>query len=361
MWKFIIFILVVGGLIAGIIVYNKVLHPKNVKVAGPANTDITVDGFIVKAQTLDNEILASGTLMANEQINIQAEISGKIVEMHLIEGTPVTQGTLLVKLFDDDLQAQLKKQQAQEETAVKTEQRLKQLLAVNGIGQQDYDNATTNLKGIQADIAFTRAQISKTEIRAPFNGIIGLRNVSLGALVSPQTMIATLQQIDPLKIDFTVPEKYSSIVNKGDEINLNVDGFKEVFKGKVYAVEPQLDESTRSMKVRGLVQNSSAKLFPGTYAKVSLGLKRIENALMVPTQCIIPQARNKQVAVVKDGKAVFKSVEMGIRNESYVQVTNDAVQVGDTIVATGIMYLKPNSAVKVKAIMQQAVADSVKK
>ena len=350
-WVVVAVILLLGG----IILYNKVLHPKDKGATGPAPggiKELAVNAFIVKPTSLNNDIIASGTLLANEQISIQSEISAKIVELNLQEGTVVTKGTLLLKLFDEDLQAQLKKSQAQEETAIKTQDRMKQLLAVNGVGQQDYDNAVTATKGIQADISYIKAQISKTEIRAPFNGMIGLRNVSLGAYVSPGMVIATLQQIDPLKIDFTIPEKYSELVNKGDEITLDVDGSKEKIKGKVYAVEPQLDQTTRSMKVRGLIQNSNRKLFPGAYAKVDLGLKKIDNALMVPTQSIIPQARTKQLVVIKDGKAVFKNVETDIRNGTYIQITNGAVQAGDTVVVTAIMYVKPDMNLKVTKIVE---------
>ncbi|MDB5284634.1 MAG: efflux transporter, family, subunit, partial [Bacteroidota bacterium] len=221
-WVVVAVVLLVGG----IIVYNKVLYPKDKGPAGPAAggiKELTVNAFIVKPKALNNDIVASGSLLANEQISIQSEISAKIVQLNLVEGTVVTKGALMVKLYDEDLQAQLKKSQAQEETAIKTEQRVKQLLAVNGVGQQDYDNAVTALKGIQADIDFIKAQISKTEIRAPFNGMVGLRNVSLGAYVSPAMVIATLQQVDPLKIDLTVPEKYSAMVNMGDDITLTVD------------------------------------------------------------------------------------------------------------------------------------------
>ncbi|HWB65029.1 MAG TPA: efflux RND transporter periplasmic adaptor subunit, partial [Chitinophagales bacterium] len=334
-------------------VYNKVIKPKENAAPGPVAgqaTAMTVEGYIVKPRNIDNEIIASGTLLANEQINVQAEVQGKVVQLNLNEGSAVTKGTVLVKLFDDDLQAQLQKLQAQEETDIKTESRLKQLLAINGIGQQEYDNAVTALKGVRADIEYTKALISKTEIVAPFNGVIGLRNISLGAVVSPGTVIATLQQIDPLKIDFVVPEKYASQLSRGDDFTLTVDGYKEKFKGKVYAVEPQIDETTRSMTVRGLVQNSSSKLFPGTYARVDLGLKQIQNALMVPTQCVIPQARTKQIIVLKDGKAMFKDVETDIRDESSIQITNNAIQPGDTVITTAIMYIKPGMDLKVTKI-----------
>ncbi|MCW5906785.1 MAG: efflux RND transporter periplasmic adaptor subunit [Chitinophagales bacterium] len=349
-WLFLAIIL----LIAGIIIYNKFLHPKEAGQKGPAGgppKDLAVSGFIVQPQTIDNNIIASGTLLAFEEVNLQPEVAGRIIELNVSEGSVVAKGALLVKLFDADLQAQLKKLLLQKETAEKTETRLKQLLAANGIGQQEYDNALIQLNNIKADIEQTQAQISKTEIRAPFSGVVGLRYVSNGAYVTPSTLIATLQQIDVLKIDFTVPEKYASVLAKSDAVKFSVDGFDETFSGKVFAIEPRVDEATRTIRVRALVQNTKSKLYPGAFAKIELGLKKIENALMVPTQCVIPEARNKKVIVVKDGKATFAKVETGIRNESYIQITN-GVEAGDTIVASALMSVKPDAGVKIVKVIQ---------
>lgn len=341
-------------IVTGVIIYNKVLHPKEDAAAmmkGGPPKNLSVTGFVVKPQNLDNGIVASGTLLANEEVDLHPEVAGKIIELNLIEGTPVVKGTMLVKLFDADLQAQLKKLILQKETAEKTEQRLKQLLSINGVGQQEYDNATTQLNNIKADIDLTQAQISKTEIRAPFNGVVGLKNVSNGAYVSPATSIATLQQIDPLKIDFSVPEKYFSSLTKGDVVKFSVDGSSENFTGKVFAIEPKIDEATRSIKVRALVQNSKTKLFPGSFAKIDLGLKTVDGALMIPTQCIIPDARNKKVIVVKDGKAKFVVVETGVRKESNIQVIS-GIEAGDTIVATALMYVKPDMEVNAVKVIE---------
>lgn len=354
MSKFTWFIVAVVVLVGSIIVYNKVLHPKQtgpaVSAGGPPKA-ISVNGFVVEPRNLENNILASGTLLANEEVELHPEVSGKITALNLNEGQPVSKGALLVKLFDADLQAQLKKLITQRETAEKTEQRVKQLLAINGVGQSEYDAAFTTLAGINADIEYTQAQISKTEIRAPFNGIVGLKSVSPGAYVSPATTIATLQQIDPLKMDFTVPEKYSSTIGKGDGIKFLVDGFSQTFVAKVYAIEPRIDEATRTVKVRAMAQNAGAKLFPGAFAKIDLGLKNIQGALMVPTQCIIPDARNKKVIVVREGKAEFTKVETGIRNEAYIQITS-GLQAGDTLVATALMYVKPGGEVKVAKVIE---------
>ncbi len=354
MSKFTWAILALVVLVAGIIVYNKVLHPKEGSApaaAGGPPKEMSVSGYIVKAKTLDNNIQASGSLLAYEDVELHPEVSGKIIDLNLQEGKAVSKGTLLVKLYDADLQAQLKKLQVQRVTAEKTAQRLKQLLAINGIGQQEYDNAALQLDNIDADIMITQAAIAKTEVRAPFSGVIGLKNVSLGAVISPATTIATLQQIDQLKIDFTVPEKYTDAVGVGDVIKFTVDGQEETFNGKVYAIEPKIDEATRSVKIRAQVQNSKAKLYPGAFAKIDLGLKSIENAYMVPTQSIIPEARNKKLIIVKDGKADFRVVQTGVRSQSYIQIT-DGVNEGDTIVTTAIMYVKPNMGLKVMKIVE---------
>ncbi|MFN8287559.1 MAG: efflux RND transporter periplasmic adaptor subunit [Chitinophagales bacterium] len=341
-------------LIAGIIVYNKVLHPKEGSAPAPAGgppKEMAVNAYVVKPKSLSNNIMASGTLLAYEDVELHPEVSGKITVLNLQEGKPVSKGALLVKLYDADLQAQLKKLQVQRVTADKTVQRLKQLLAINGIGQQEYDNAVLQLDNIDADMQITEAAIAKTEVRAPFSGVVGLKNVSLGAVISPATTIATLQQVDELKVDFTVPEKYTTAVHVGDVIKFTVDGQDETFNGKVFAIEPKIDEATRSIKIRAQVQNAKAKLYPGAFAKIDLGLQGIENAFMVPTQSIIPEARNKKLIVVKDGKAEFRVVQTGVRSESYIQIT-DGVSEGDTVVTTAIMYVKPGMGIKVTKVVE---------
>ena len=354
MSKFSWFLLAIALFIAGVIVYNKVLHPKVQAPAGPAGgppKEMPVTAYVVQAQNLENGLVATGTILANEEVELHAEVSGKITRLDIAEGTAVRQGALLVKLYDADLQAQLKKLQLQRETAEKTEARLKQLLAINGVGQQEYDNALIQLNNIKADLELMQANISKTEVRAPFDGVVGLRQVSEGAYVSPATAIATLQQINPLKLDFTVPEKYYRSLAKGESVWFTVDGSDERFSGKVFAVEPKMDEATRSVKVRALVQNSSVKILPGTFAKVEVGLRGLQGALMIPTQCIIPEARNKKVIVVKDGQAQFSQVQTGVHNESKIQIL-EGVSEGDTIVATALMSVKPGMGLKIVKLIE---------
>jgi membrane fusion protein (multidrug efflux system) len=348
MSKLRVFIIAIVALIAAIIVYNKVLHPQY--SAGDRsvqkNKPLQVGGYVVRPRTIENSILSSGTLIAAESVDLHAQVSGTITRLNVNEGAHVAKATLLVKLFDDDLQAQLKKLEAQKESAERTEERLKQLLSINGVGQQDYDNALTQLKSVVADIDNCRAQIEKTEIHAPFDGVVGLKNVSIGAYITPAITVASLQQTNPLKLDFSIPEKYAAEVRTGDSVQFSVAGVERSFAARVLAMEPRIDEDTRTVKVRAVVDNAQARLFAGAFAKIVLALHSIDNALMVPTQCVIPDTRGSKVVVVSDGKADFRTVQTGIRSDSLVQVTS-GVNAGDTIVATALLSVKQGMGLNV--------------
>jgi membrane fusion protein (multidrug efflux system) len=325
-------------LVAGIIVYNKVIKtkPDAAKAMGGkpggAAPRLNADVYVVRSQNLDNTLFASGTLLASEEVELKPEISGRIVMLNIKEGQVVNQGTLLLKLNDADLQAQLKKLQMQTEPASKT-------------GQQDYDIALTQYNNILADIDLLKAQIEKTEIRAPFTGKIGLKNVSQGAYVTQGAVIASLQQITSLKVDFSLPEKYVSEVKQGETLHMSVDGFSEEFSARIAAVEPKIDEATRTLRVRALVNNSKSQLYPGAFAKINLNISS-SDALMVPTNAIIPEARGKKVFVVKGGKAEPVMVQTGFRNENKIQVVS-GLEAGDTVMVSSIMMVKPGVDVKV--------------
>ena len=354
-------------ILGGIIVYNKVLHPAPGASAGGlggggkggkggpggkgpgGGGSISVNAFLVISKNLREDIVSSGSLLAAEQVDIYPEISARITQLNFREGQPVAKGMLLVKLFDTDLRAQLEKLQAQADNARRTEERNKQLLARGGISQQEYDIVTTNLRSSLADIELVKANLQRTEIRAPFSGIIGLRNVSAGAVVSPNTLIARLQQVSSLKLDFSIPEKYAPFVHNGSKISFLVDGDTQPSQGVVYAIEPGVEEQTRNLRIRARVNNVSAKFRPGTFARVTLTVQN-EQSLVVPTQAIIPQTRTNQVVVVKNGKAAFTDVKIGLRTEGTIQIL-DGLHRGDTVATTGLLFLKPNVPVKVDKIV----------
>jgi membrane fusion protein (multidrug efflux system) len=312
---------------------------KNKETDSKSKKPTKVEGFIASASVLDNQISVSGSLSAFDEVALMSEISGRIVQINLPEGTFVKKGTLLVQLYNDDLLANLKKLQTQLEIQQKTYQRQTDLLKINGISQYDCDQTLLQLNSVKADIEIQQAQIRKSQILAPFNGIIGLRNISIGAQITPTTLLTTIRTEDKLKLDFSVPEKYSDEIKPGLKVKFTVSGNDKQFDADVFATEGGIDAGTRNLKVRALVQNKSTDLMPGGFANVQLTLGENKNALMIPAQAIIPQERNKSVIVSKNGKAHFVPVHTGIRQSLNIEIT-DGIKSGDTVVTTGILFVK---------------------
>lgn len=305
-----------------------------------------VSGYIVRPQDVVDRIEVPGSLMPAEQTQIRSEVSGRVVQLNITEGATVQRGALLVKLFDGDLQAQLKKLEVQLQIAEKTKERQAELLKINGISQQEYDLADLNVQTLRVDIEATKIAIVKTEIRAPYSGQVGLRSISLGAYIAPTDIITTLRQVEQLKLEFSVPEKYAKEIKKGDKIKFRVDGGQMEHQATVLATENNVEQTTRTLRIRALVNRIHPELVPGVFARVNLQLGKSSRALLVPSQAIIPTARNKQVVLLRKDSAVFTVVETGIRDSVNVQVTSGLVP-GDTVITTGLMVLKPNVKVKV--------------
>lgn len=310
---------------------------------------LQVEAFIVKTQTLNEQLEVPGTLMPYEQTEIRPEITGRIVRLNIPEGSFVKKGTLLVKLFDEDLQAQLKKLQVQLEINAKTAERQKELLSIGGISQQEYDLSELNVKNLRSDIELVRVNISKTEIRAPFDGRIGLKNISDGAYISPTTLITTISQVGTLKMEFSVPEKYSDMMAKGRPVTFTVAGSKKTFKASVMATESVIEANTRTLRVRTIIGTKDPELVPGAFAKVGVKLDNDDKALIIPTQAVIPQARNKRVILYANGVAKFQVVTTGIRDSSFVQIT-DGLKLGDTVITTGLLAIRPEAKIKLSKV-----------
>ena len=304
-----------------------------------------VEWIIVKTSTLQETISVSGTLKPFEETTLQPEVSGRVVKINLPEGKYVKQGTLLVKLFDADLQAQLHKANTQLKIIEQQQNRQSELLKVAGISQTDYDQTTLSLASIKNDIEIYTVMIRKTEVRAPFEGSIGLRNISVGAIVTPATILATIRADKKLKLDFSVPSKYSSEINVGTKLKFTIQGKDDKYDASVIASEKGIESVTNNLKVRAVVINKPASLLPGEFANIELRLKENNHALMIPSQAIIPQELNKQVIILKNGKAKFVTVSTGIRKESTVEVLK-GLEPGDTLITTGILFIKPESILK---------------
>ncbi|MGA2507115.1 MAG: efflux RND transporter periplasmic adaptor subunit [Chitinispirillaceae bacterium] len=319
--------------------------PQKPAGARPGSAMPLVEGFVVKPSVVIEKIAVSGTLKPFEETVLMPEVTGRVVMLNLSEGNFVKQGTLLVKLFDDDLQAGLKKATAQLQLAEQTEKRQSELIKISGISQNDYDQSVLQVNSINADIEVIKVQIRKTEVRAPFDGVIGLRSISLGAEVTPQTPLATIRILNQLKLDFSVPEKYGSQIKPGMKLMFTVEGDTTQHEANVLATEGGIESATRTLKARAVVTNRDASLKPGAFANVALELGQHNNALMVPTQAVIPQERDKQLIVAKNGKAKFVTVKTGVRQASTIEVL-EGIAPGDTIVTTGLLFLKPGADLK---------------
>ena len=329
---------------------------KKAETTGPARqTVMRVDGYVVKPELFGENIEVPGTILANETTEIHPEVSGKVVRLNVAEGKYVTRGSLLAKLYDGDLRAQLNKLQIQLSIAQKTEERQAQLLKIQGISQQDYDLSLLQVNNLRADIDIIRTSISKTEIRAPFNGKLGLKNISPGAYVTPSTIVAVINQTDQLKLDFSVPEKYTGQIKTGQIVSFTFEGSKKKFGAKVIATESGVTENTRSLSVRAIVMSKDPALLPGAFAKVELSFDPDPNAILIPTQAVLPQARGKKVIVYDNGIAKFTDVTTGVRDSSRVQIT-EGLKPGDTIVVTGLLSVRPEGKIQIGKIINNGKA-----
>ena len=313
------------------------------------NPPTPVDVMVASLEKVDNTIEASGTVIANENVELHPEGSGRLTYLNVPEGKKITTGTILARINSADLAAQFQKSKVQLDLAQKTEERLKKLLSVNGINQSDYDVALNQVNSIKADMAYTQTLIDKTIIRAPFNGTLGLRQVSPGAYVTPITIIATLQQLGKVKIDFTIPEQYSNLVKVGGIVDVEVDAAKQVRqRAMIIAIEPKVNAETRNLLARAVLAGNPAN--PGAFVKVYVGAAGTgKTAIMVPTNTIIPNDLNNQLIVIKNGKPGFVNINTGIRLANNVEITK-GVNAGDTIVVTGVLFVRPNSAVKIRSV-----------
>ena len=318
---------------------------KNKEHASKIQPPVIVDVLIAGNEDFSSNLEVNGTVLSNELVELHPEISGRLVYLNVPDGGMVSEGTVLAKINDADLQAQKEQLKIQLDLANKTEKRLKDLLKVNGVNQADYDAALSQVNTLEANIKVLDAQLDKTVIRAAFSGQLGLRQVSQGAYVTPQTLIGTLQQTDKVKIDFTVPETYTSLVQKGNKVRIQSNESDKTLTATITAIEPQINSVTRNIKVRAFLTGGS--LLPGAFVKVLLDQNR--KAIVIPTNSIIPDAFINQVVVIQKNKAVFKNVEIGLKNANQVELTK-GVQVGDSVVISGMLFVRPNSTVKVKKV-----------
>ncbi len=314
--------------------------------AAAAPGKIPVSGIIVNSKTIDDKINVTGSITPNESVEIKSEIAGLIKRIHFQEGSKVNKGQLLIDINDDELSAQLEKIQHQKKLVTDNEYRQQQLLEKEAISQEEYEIALTELKSVEADLRILKAQLAKTKIRAPFTGTIGLRYISEGSYVSPNQQIASLVNNNPVKIDFSIPGKYSDKVKVDDKIRFTTEALPEFREGKIYAIEPRVDPNTRTLKLRAITPNENYALIPGQFTRIELVFNSYDNTIMIPTEAVIPELGGHKVFVQKDGKAQSQEITIGLRTESEIEVVNGLVQ-SDTLITSGVLQLRPGVAVAV--------------
>lgn len=358
--KYLVFALLLLGF--GSLVYYRISKNKEISASGGGpgggrgaggpggkggGMPMRVNGVVVQPREFANTLAVSGSIQANEQVEIKSQVSGLVRRITFEEGSPVRKGQVLVKIDDSELRAQLSQALTRQSLAAENERRANLLLKKEAISREEYDLARAELKSTQAQTQLVRAQLAKTSVVAPFSGRIGLRNISEGEYLVPTTVVANLVSTDPVKISFAIPEKYASQVKVNTPVSFTVAGTDTRHAATIYAIEPGIEASSRTLQLRARASNPAGALRPGSFANIELPLTTIPDAILVPSQAVIPIQNGKKVFVSQGGKAREVKVETSTRTEDDVLVTS-GLSAGDTVLTTGIMTLKDGAPVKVK-------------
>lgn len=317
------------------------------RASGGGMGKISVSGVIIEPENFSNSLSVAGSIEANEQVDIRSEIPGLVTGIYFTEGSYVGKGKLLVKINDRELQAQLSQALTKQKLAQETEYRAGQLLAKEAISKEEYDVALADLRSLQSQTQLIRAQLSKTQVRAPFSGKIGLRSISTGEYVTPSSPIARLVSTNPVKVLFSIPEKYAGSIRLNSTLTFTVAGSTKVYTASIFAIEPGIDLSTRTLQLKARASNTGGELLPGSFAKIDLPLSRTDNAILIPTQAVVPVLEGKKVFISFNGKAKEVIVETGTRTDKSVQIIS-GLSIGDTVLTTGVMSLKNDAPISVK-------------
>ncbi|HLW08687.1 MAG TPA: efflux RND transporter periplasmic adaptor subunit [Marinilabiliaceae bacterium] len=301
----------------------------------------------LESSTMEISIKSAGTLIPEEEVSVTTEVSGMVSAIHFEDGMTVKKGDLLVRINDDELQAQLEKAEHQRDLVRQTLERQEVLLKKDAISLEAFDKVKTDLLVLDSEVQLLNVKISKTYIKAPFSGRVGFRNVSQGSYLQPGMVITRLVKTSPLRLEFAVPERYQSEKLTGRNVQFTVAGFNDQFTAEIYAKEPQVDERTRSLVLRSRYANTDQRLLPGMFANITVPIQRLENVVQVPAQAIIPEMNGETVFLYKNGVALKQNVVTGIRNENNVAIT-EGLAAGDSVITSGILQLRHQMPVKVQ-------------
>ncbi|MEX2381629.1 MAG: efflux RND transporter periplasmic adaptor subunit [Opitutales bacterium] len=315
----------------------------------PASSALNVRLHEVEPSMLEERIVSTGTVRASEEVTLQSEVSGIIRAIHFEEGVAVQRGDLLVKFDHAELQAQLRRARYRKDLAESREARQRSLVEQGGASRDEYEAIVNELNILRAEIELIEVQIEKTELRAPFEGIIGFRNVSEGSYITPSVAIATLQSVDPVKVDFSVPERYLSQIRTGMKIEFRVTGMEDLFEGEVYAFEPRIDSSTRTLSLRAISPNEDHRLLPGAFARIEMIIRENPEAVMIPSIALIPSLNRQEVFVYEDGKAQIREVRSGIRRQDFVEII-EGLDSNDIVITSGLQQMRDGMDVQQETI-----------
>ena len=310
---------------------------------------LDVRAVILQEHQLKDEIFVSGSLIPDEEVNLTFETSGKITAIYFQEGALVKEGTLLAKINDAPLQAQLHKLEAQLKLKKDRLYRQKALLEKEAVSKEAFQEAEANLSTLQADIEGMKAKIDQTELRAPFSGIVGLRDVSVGAFATTSTKIATLTKTNPLKIEFSIPERYAGILQNGAKLSFTAEGDIAPRTAQLYAMDSHVDPNTRTYTVRARYENARGELVPGRYVNVNLITRCFDKAISVPSEAIVSEMGIDKVFLCKNGNAQPVEIIKGLRTDKRVQVLG-GVHIGDTVIVSGTMQLRTGQKVNIVSL-----------
>jgi membrane fusion protein (multidrug efflux system) len=303
-----------------------------------ADRKLQVEGHIVVPQPFNTTIQATAELMANEQLELKAPLSGQVLDIYFKEGQEIRKGDPIIRLDDRDWKAQITGAKAELDAAQKNLDRARELLTVEGSSQEEVDRAISAVETLKSKVQQLRLNIELANITAPFTGRLGMRNFSKGAFLKEGDVITTLAAINPLKVDFRLAQEQIVSISAGKQVLVVVGN--DTLTASIYAIDPLIDQQSRTINIRALMQQQPDKLImPGTFAEVIVTTNNDENALLVPTQAVVPEINEHTVYLCKNGKAVRRVIRMGNRTPDKVQVLN-GIEAGDTVITTGLLMVK---------------------
>ncbi len=346
--------------LVGLIILALVIRPKVDFGSGDSDSQameqeqevsegISAEAYITEYREYRDQIRSTGNVLAEDEIEIMPETAGRITELHINEGEEIEEGELILKLNNADLQASLRRIGHDISLAKIQKEREKKLFESDAGTAEAYDEAQNRVDNLEAQQDELIAEIEKTEIKAPFSGVIGFKNVSPGSYVSTSTSISSLQKIDPIRVDFSVPERYRSSISKGQSIEFKVDGVEEWQEGSIYAIQPRVDRDSRTIGLRARADNEDGLLLPGAFAQVNVELSSTNDAIMIPTEALVPEAEGYHVFVYSGGKAQRVPVEVQQRTDTEVVIDN-GLAAGDTVLTTAILQLRDEMPVRLSHI-----------